>query len=69
MRHLVFSYKFQDGHPIEKSVGNGVSEKIINNGVLEKNEISDEKMIFEARNRKEKKNISWADIVHTQVEH
>ena len=54
---------------LETSVGNGVSEKVINNGVLEKNKISDEKMIFEARNRKEKKNISWADIVRTQVEH
>ena len=52
-----------------RTVGNGVSEKIISNGVLEKNEIGDEKMIFEARNRKEKKKISWADIVRTEVEH
>ena len=55
--------------PSQERVGNGVSEKIISNGVLEKNEIGDEKMVFEARNRKEKKKTSWADIVRTQVEH
>ena len=50
-------------------VRNGVLEKTINNGVLEKNENSDENVIFKARNGKEKKNISWADIARTQVEH
>ena len=55
--------------PLQERVRNGVLEKIIENGVLEKNEICDENVIFKARNGKEKNNIPWADIVRTQVEH
>ena len=55
--------------PSKERAGNGVLEKIIANGVLEKTKICDENAFLKAQNGKEKNNISWADIVRTQVKH